>query len=890
MMKHFNITLFGFLLPLINYAQNASVQDCLGAIPVCQQVYVEDTSPVGFGDFDEVDPVINCVGREQNSIWYVFTVDNDGKFGFLLTPNDLSDDYDWALFNITNASCAEVLTNADLLISCNSAGSGSCDGVTGATGDSQYHYQGSNCDNFPPTLYTGYTPFNDLIDVVAGNTYVLLINNFSGSTNGYTLDFGLSGDIGIFDEINPFLETANLTDACNGSQIRLEFSEYIQCATLDDANFQLTGPGEPYSLALNSANCDAGGNYSKEFFLDVTPAITDGGYTLTMNVDGTSEALDLCDNPAAGITFQINGPSQIPVIDLGSDTTLCDGVSLTLDASQLAGTYLWSTGSTAPTIDVTATGNYSVQVTTACGIASDDINVTFSSTLPLDLGPDLELCPGETATLDATSPGGTYHWSDGSTGPTLLVTQAGTYSVQVSSDCGTAEDTVTITVVPAIAAVLNDAALCPGESVSWDVTTPNATYLWQDGSNGPTFTATDAGNYAVTITNSCETVNLSATVQSGGSLPQIDLGNDTTLCNGQTLLIDPGIAGASFLWQDGSTDATLMVSQPGTYAVTVSNNCDQQVSSIQVYYLEPITATLQDAALCPGETIIWDVTSPEATYIWQDGSTTPTLSPLVAGNYSVTITNSCEEVILSSTVQMGTALTSIELGSDTTLCAGESLTFDFSAITDADFLWQDNSTSPNYTITQNGVYQLTISNNCDTLSDMINVRVVSPITINLGPDTVLCNGANLSINATQADIDYYVWQDGTTTPEYVIRQPGTYTLTAGNDCEEVFDDITIAECETCEFFVPNSFSPNNDGINDVFQAFSNCPLQNFNLTVFDRWGTLLFESKDPESGWDGQSKGQFVKSGVYIWVMKVMVMENEVPREVSLAGDVTILR
>lgn len=870
-------------------AQNSSIQDCLGAIPVCQQIYVEDKSPFGFGNVNEVNGAIDCNPIESNSIWYVFTVNKAGKFGFLLTPNNPADDYDWSLYNITNASCEDISTDASLLVSCNAAGGTDCSGMTGANGDSEFSEQGPNCDNFPPNLLAGFSPFNDLIDVQEGNTYVLFINNFGGSSNGYTLDFGLSGDIGIFDEVRPSLESAVLSDGCDGATIRVQFSEFIQCATIADANFQLDGAGGPFALSLSSVNCDAGGNYSKEFFLNVNPSIAGGNYTLSLNVNESTEALDLCDNPAGPADFQITGPGQAPTIDLGNDTTLCTGATLLLDASQLSGTYLWNDGSTAPSLEVTASGIYSVEVNTGCGIAADIINVNFASGLALDLGPDTSLCSSETLLLDATSAGATYLWSDGTTNSTLQVNQPGTYSVTVNGDCGVLEDAVNIIYEEPISASLNDVALCPGDSFTWDVTTSGATYLWQDGTTTPTFTASNPGTYSVVISNSCESLELSAEVQEGGAVPVIDLGNDTTLCAGENLILNPTVAGADFLWQDGSTGSTYTVTETGAYSVTVSNSCDQQEGSINVTYVVPIDVGIDNEILCPGELISWDVTSSGSTYLWQDGSTEPTFTTSDPGVYSVVITNSCERIELSAEIEVAASLPMIDLGNDTTLCAGEVITFEFD-IPDADFLWQDGSTASTYQITQSGVYSLSVENNCENLSDQIQVQVFDPIDIDLGRDTILCPGESFLLNALDENTQYYLWQDNTTESSYLVNAPGLYSVVAGNACEEVSAEINVAECDICDIFVPNTFSPNNDGMNDQFRSFSNCPFLDYNMEIFDRWGNLVYKGVDPEEGWDGQSNRQVVKTGVYIWTMKITVEENGVMKEVNLTGDVTVLK
>lgn len=878
------------IFPLLIQAQNASIQDCLGAIPVCDRIYVEELSPIGFGDVNDINGAINCNPIEQNSIWYIFTVNQSGQFGFLLTPNDPNDDYDWALFNITNGTCEDIRDDFSLLVSCNSAGSDGCHGATGANGDSEFTHQGSNCDNFPPSLFAGFSPFNDLVDVQAGDTYVLFINNFTGSTNGYTLDFGLSEDIGIFDDTDPVLETVALTDACNGQEISLEFSEYIQCGSLSAANFELSGAGGPFNLSLSSVNCDAGGNYSKSFFLNVVPPLVQDNYTLTMQVNGLSDALDLCDNPAGTASFNLAGPGQVPDLDLGNDTTLCTGNSLVLDAGPLSGSYLWSDGSTGPTLEVSNAGTYFVEVNTGCSTTSDTIDVNFIPGPLLDLGPDTTLCASESLVLDATGLGATYQWSDGSSNATLTITQAGTYSVTVTSDCGISEDTVTITLSEPVSATLPaQVFLCEGDSISVSVATSGATYLWQDGSTQPDYTIRKAGNFAVTVTTACEVVNLSTEALTEGAAVTIDLGNDTTLCTGQQLLLDLTGRGSAFFWQDGSTASTFTVTTPGDYAVTVSSSCDQQEDAIRVDFADAVVLSLPDTSLCPGETLTWDLSMAGATYTWSDGSTGPAFSPTSPGQYAVTVSTPCETLELSAEVQIGEALPDFDLGNDTTLCEGGQLLFDL-ALPNVTYTWQDGTTGSAYTIDQSGDYNLTIANDCGSATDVISVLIAEPIVLDLLSDTVLCPGESLLVDAGDANATYYTWQDGSTDPEYLISQAGTYTVVAGNDCEEVSAQIEVAECTQCKVFIPNSFSPNNDGVNDEFRPFSNCDMLDFHLMVFDRWGTQLFDSRDPETGWDGRSKGQYLKTGVYLYLVTYTLQEDQTARQLKQTGEVSVVK
>ena len=731
----------------------APVGDCLGAIPICQPIYEETESPVGFGNSVEINGTFNCMVVESNSVWYTFTVNESGNFGFVLTPNNLDDDYDWALFDITNANCEDLANDPELIVSCNAAGGTGCTGATGATGATPFNDQGFNCGQNPPNNNQGFSPFNDLVPVEAGNTYVLCVSNWTGSPNGYTLDFSLSEEIAIFDEMAPSIDAIVLPEDCNEEEVSFVFTEFVQCATVEDSNFSLTGPGGPFTVSLSSVNCDAGGNFAKEFMLNINPPLTTTGtYQLNMEVNGNDEVLDLCDNPAVSQAFTFSIADVI---------------------------------------------------------------------VPADLGPDQVLCEGGTLLLDVTADGVTYEWQDGSTGPTFEVSEAGVYWVRISNDCGSNIDSIEIVIQP--------------------------------------------------------------------PLSELDLGDDMTLCPGETLTLDATTEGATYEWQDGSTSATFLVETPGAFAVTISTPCETQTDQVEVDYFPAITASFQNASLCIGETLVLDATTSGATYLWQDGSTNPTFSVNQAGDYAVTITTACETDVLSASIEVVEEPPAIELGPDTSLCNGETLVFDL-GIPGASYLWQDGSDNSDYTISQSGDYGVTVSNGCGEVTDALSVEVFEPLSVSLGRDTFLCPGVNLLLDATHPSATFYQWQDNSVEPTFAVRTAGAVSVVVGNDCETVSAQLEVLECEVCDVYVPNAFSPNDDGVNDEFLPLSDCILEAYDLKVFDRWGSIVFETDDPETGWDGDIRSKTPGLGVYVWMMTFTVIENNQPRTVSLSGDVLVLR
>ncbi|GJM36093.1 MAG: hypothetical protein DHS20C18_50940 [Saprospiraceae bacterium] len=757
MSRHLLVSLSALFLCVFSAsAQTPTIQDCLGAIPVCQQVYMEDISAIGSGNFqNEINTAISCTAGELNSIWYIFTANEDGNLGFVITPNNQNDDYDWALYDLTNATCSQISSNPSLQVSCNAAGGATCHGETGATGATNFDEQGAGCGSNPPNQFSGFNPFNALVPMQAGNTYALMVSNWTGSPNGYTIDFGLSTGLGIIDETAPAIGDIMTPTQCDETTIQVEFSEFIQCSTIDADNFQLTGPGGPYTLSLSSGSCDAGGDQERNFTLTISPPIASrGDFSLDLVTNGSTEVLDLCNNPAQSFTYDFSISDPIDVtIELGGDTSLlCDGNTLVLDASGLGMAYQWSDNSTEPTLAVTTGGIYGVTVENVCGFGSDSLEVLVQFEPPvIELGVDQVLCPEESATLDVTNDLATYLWQDGFTGPVYEVDQEGLYSVEVTNACGTVADEVDIELVEVI---------------------------------------------------------------------DLEMGPDQVLCEGETLSLNFSNPDATFLWQDGSTNPNYTISTGGMYAITVTTVCEVQEDSFRVTYIDEPTLTLgPDTLLCTGQSLLLDLTVPGASYQWQDGSGLST-----------------------------------------------------------------------YTIDQTGTYRVSVTTACNLFTDEIEVIVLDSIRTDLGRDTFFCPGESIILDASAGTIADYAWQDGSSQATFVVKEAGEIFVNVFNICEAKQFAINIKECERCDVFVPTAFSPNDDGVNDFFQPFSDCELADFSMRIFDRWGAFIYETTDPFKGWNGEAKGKSLDIGIYVWFMEFTVVENNRPRKTLISGDIAIMR
>ncbi len=585
---------------------------------------------------------------------------------------------------------------------------------------------------------------------------------------------------------------------------------------------------------------------------------------------------------------------HITRVNLGNDTAICPNQLFTLDASFPntafpTATYLWQDGSTSSTLNVTQPGTYGVEVTNGSCSVTDSIIVSQKPLLSVDLGNNITLCNGQNTLLDATSPNATYLWSDGSTNSTLTINSAGTYSVDVTNECGTSSDEIIISYTPSpIVNLGNDTTLCPNESLMLDANTPNCTYSWQNGSTNPTYNITLSGTYWTDVTNQTGCITRDSIVVDFNTPPTISLGKDTTLCDGENLLVDATFPSSSYLWSDGSTDSTLNISKQGNYSVDVTNICGTSSDDILISYNAiPSIELGNDTLLCNSESILLNAAFPNATYNWQDGSIDSTLTVNQAGTYQVTVVNG--RCIFTDSIDISQNNSPIvNLGKDTVLCDGENLLLNvFSP--EATYLWQDNSTLSTYNIIQPDTFiWVAVSNNCGIALDSIHVCYKSVPLVSIGNDTVLCTGEHVLLNASLPDATY-LWLDGSTDSTFNVTQQGTYSVEVTNNCGTSKGRINFIDgnCGLCPVFLPNSFTPDGDGYNDYFFPEFNCEMIRYEFFIFNRWGELVFKAENINTKWNGSHKGFLAKPGVYAYRLEYVTNAFESKK---ITGHVNLLK
>ncbi|MBL4755539.1 MAG: SprB repeat-containing protein, partial [Flavobacteriales bacterium] len=590
-----------FLLFWITFRAQAqpNAQDCLGAIAICQPIFAESNAYSGTGNVpNEINTATSCLGDgEKNDVWYTFTVQTSGDLCFTITPNLVSDDYDWAVYNLTTAACSDIFGNGSLEISCNFSSVTGATGPNGLTGD-----QNEAC-----------------MSVSAGEIYVVNVSQFSSSPNGYTIDFSASS-ASIFDNTAPaILSVDNTPIGCGETNIVFSFSESVLCNTMNDGDITLSGPGGPFTVSgITGAVCAGGGTQEIQFSATISPAISTGGsYSLCLT--SSSGVTDLCGNvsPAACLPFTVAGLtiSTVSVTDV-----ICFGASdgsATVSAAGGTGTLTYNWGTTPPQSGATATGLsgglFQVTATDATGCSGvGSVAISQPVVIPdkFDVTCDSLGCDGSASVLPA---GGTapysYQWYDetfnpivGETSSSISNLCAGAWCVVVTDAAGCADTTCVSILLPALTltpTLTSCIGACDGAVTLTAIGgVPPFTYQWQNPIGVPIPGETDSilsglctGTYYLDIQTGNACSILDSVVVAEPTTINTNINNFKDACFGAcdgtaTTTTSGGTSPYTYLWNDPDTQITGQATGlcAGTYQVLVSdaNGCGPDTATVTI--------------------------------------------------------------------------------------------------------------------------------------------------------------------------------------------------------------------------------------------------------------------------------------------------------------------
>lgn len=594
-----------------------------------------------------------------------------------------------------------------------------------------------------------------------------------------------------------------------------------------------------------------------------------------------------------------------------------------------------------------------VQSATAGCQATSNVTIQTPTPLTLPTSFVDETCFGSCDGQAIVAPqGGTspysYSWSNGApNSPTNNNLCAGNYTVTVTDDNGCTNNAVITISSPPQVVISNLTTVdesCTGScDGSITVTSPTATQYSIDG--GATFQASNifanlcSANYTITVqdANGCQTTgNIAVTTPNPITLTP---GPNSTICIGQTATVSAsangGVAPITLIWDNGLPNGSPNTVSPlttTTYAVFAqdANGCSTPPVFITVTVNPALVVTaLSDQSICPGDpaNISASATGGNGgpyTYVWDDGTgnllsgANQTVSPTVTTTYTVTATDNCGTPAATDQITItvnqvpvvsfvadnlaGCTPVAVNFTNNTTPALTGTCFWDFGdGVT-------SNNCNPNHIYTTPGCYNVTLTVTSPagcigttTVNQMICVYPYPVPEFSVSPQPTNLFQTNISFTNLSSGASAYSWDFGVFGTSNMANPPaiyfpdsipGTYPVcliaTTVNNCTDtICHDIIIDDVFL--LYVPNTFTPDGDNINDLFFPVINGFTDGtYEFLIFNRWGELIFESTQPGGGWDGRHKALDCKEDTYVWKLKAKDAESGKKR--VYYGHVNLLR
>lgn len=605
------------------------------------------------------------------------------------------------------------------------------------------------------------------------------------------------------------------------------------------------------------------------------------------------------------------------VANAGSDNTICLKNTAQLNASGGI-SYSWSppTGLNNPNIgnpiaSPPITTNYTVTVTDANGCKdTDDLILTVTPLPTADAGKDTTVCVGQVVQLNGLGGLG-YIWSP-ATGlscttcqnPSTIASTTMNYILTAIDNKGcTDKDTMTLFVNPLpVVDAGKDTAICVNTSAQLTATGA-VSYVWTPsaGLNNPNIpnpVSTPISQTTYTVTgigaNGCS--NTDDITVSIHPVIQVDAGPDIGFCEGNGVQLNA--SGVSqYTWTPSIGLSNTGISNPvasplSTTIYTVigtdSNGCTttDQVQ-VTVSTTPAVSLSQQDTSICKGSTLQLGA-SGGVSYSWlpatglsNNAIANPIATPTTPTVYTVTITdiNNCQN---SATVAVGfyPAADPNAEPDLSEICSGDMV--QLSAQNGVSYSWSPTnglsdplSATPLASPLTTTAYTVTIvdSYSC-TYSDQLEVRVFPPATASAGLDKTIWHGDAVELDGSGNGS--FLWSPAIDLSNPYIPNPMaapdsttifTLEITTIDGCK-AWDDMLVTVYYATKMYMPSAFSPNNDGYNDVFKATSFHEFELVYLKIFNRWGQMVFETTDTNTGWDGTFNGHNQPIGTYVYVLR----------------------
>ncbi|MCB9235628.1 MAG: HYR domain-containing protein [Bacteroidia bacterium] len=482
--------------------------------------------------------------------------------------------------------------------------------------------------------------FNWTAPTVSDNCGALLTSNYVPGDSFY---------VGSTTVIYAAVDSAGNTDTCSfvitvtpNPLVISTTSPTLACGTNIACNGDSTGTA---SVAIIGGCGPYTISWSNGGTTDTINGIPAGTYIVTVTDSMGTTVMD---------TITLTEPAPLS-LSFGGNLLACGGdssatIDLTVTGGSTCGSYgyLWNTGASTEDLSNLPAGMYTVMVADTNGcFASDSVAVQTFTPEVISLGNDTTICAGGSLVLDATNAAFvSYLWSNSDTTGMITVSTAGTYSVTATDTNGCdASDTIMVSVAaPVVVDLGADTTICNGSSLTLDAGA-YAYYLWNTMDSTMTITVSSAGTYYVDVWDSIgctgsDTIDVSIyTVAPSG------ISAAGVLCNNDEVQLSADAGFSSYLWDNGDTTQTTIITTQGYHTVTVSDGTGcLRTDSVYVDSLpfddpNPFITPGGTVYLCSGSSLVLDVGEHGGTYLWNNGDTTRKITVTQAGTYYALVTN-----------------------------------------------------------------------------------------------------------------------------------------------------------------------------------------------------------------------------------------------------------
>ncbi len=585
------------------------------------------------------------------------------------------------------------------------------------------------------------------------------------------------------------------------------------------------------------------------------------------------------------------------------------------DSSQY--NYLWSTGATTQQISGLAPGTYTITISSGCDFKfTDTVNIQGGNNGGMTLNTtqtNIQCFGDSNGSANVIVTGGkapyTYSWTPGgATTSGISGLKAGTYVVTVSDSAGCNSATVIIT-QPAqliVSIVSSTNVGCKGGNTGAAVAgatggTGAYTYSWSPtGGNAASASNLSAGVYTVNVTdaNGCKGQVVDSIKQTTIPVPVIT--GTGTVCAGSPIVLTAS-GGSTYLWNNGATTSSITVSPTvnTTYSVEASNGpCTADTSfSVAIIPLPKITLTTTATALCNGDSAVLNVGG-AATYLWSTGSTATsiTVKPVTTTTYSVQASDGVCTTDTSVTIVVNTKPAVVVSGTEV-ICYGAETTLSASGA--ETYKWIPGTglncdTCPNVLANPTSTITYTVIGYNGGCTDTALASIkVSPRpkgtaccsdTIQMGDTVTIYALDSSAVSVSWSPVSNIACNTCPATkvsPEFTTTY--TVVMTDSSGCEVVDSvNIFVEGCST--IWIPDAFTPNGDGLNDVFEPKGVC-IVSYSMYIFDRWGELLYYTPNGKP-WNGMFKNAPVQEDTYVYKI---VEEDGYRKMHTYIGRVTVI-